>query len=79
MAGLDKSLKVIIDMMMPNVNPDVVIESSVMLDEDYDPCKDRVSNWFLPCFFFNEICHPLGGPSVQGIQTARAILPLLYV
>ena len=76
---LDASLKVIIAMMLPNGNPYGVIESSVLHDEDYGPCKDRVSNWFLPLFFINKICHPFDGPSVQGIQTARAILPLLYV
>ena len=43
MTGLNKSPKVLVDTMLPNISPELVAGSSVLIDGGYNPCKYGVT------------------------------------
>ena len=41
--GLDKSPKILVDTMLPNISPDRVAKASVLVNGGYNKCQYRVS------------------------------------
>ena len=49
--GLDKSPKILVDTMLPNISPDRVAKASVLVNGGYNKCQYRVSKLvFLICY-----------------------------
>ena len=49
MTGLDKVPSILVDTMLPNVDPETAAEKSVISNGGYDPCQYNVN------FFFKQL------------------------
>ena len=44
--GLDKVPSILVDTMLPNVNPETAAKKSVIIHGGYDPCQYNVSQYY---------------------------------